>query len=34
MREAYSVQTIETRVPVAEYLRTCVDVEKFLGFCR
>ena len=34
MREAYSVQTIETCVPVAEYLRACVDVEKFLGFCR
>lgn len=34
MAELYSVQRAEASVPVAEYLEKCVDVEKFLGFCR
>ncbi len=34
MSELYNVQRAEANVAVAEYLEKCVDVEKFLGFCR
>ncbi|MGI6028893.1 MAG: DUF2284 domain-containing protein [Candidatus Heteroscillospira sp.] len=34
MSEYYSVQPMEACVPVDEYLDTCVNVEKFLGYCR
>lgn len=30
----YTVRILEHEVPAAEYLRTCVDVEKFQGFCK
>ena len=30
----YEIRELTASVPVEEYLRTCVDVEKFLGFCR
>lgn len=34
MSDGYTVQSLEASVSTAEYLDTCVDVEKFLGFCR
>ncbi len=34
MSKPYSVQPLEAQVPVKEYLTACVDVDKFLGFCR
>lgn len=30
----YTVESLSAEVPVAEYVRTCVDVDKFLDFCR
>ena len=30
----YSIRELTASVPVEEYVRSCVDVEKFLGFCR
>lgn len=34
MPDGYFVQSTEQRVPIAEYLSACVDVEKFIGYCR
>lgn len=34
MSEPYTVQALSVEVPVGDYVQTCVDVEKFLGFCR
>ena len=34
MPYGYFVQSTEQRVPIAEYLSACVDVEKFIGYCR
>ncbi len=33
-RNGYTVQRLENEVPLAEYLTDCVDVPKFLAFCR
>lgn len=33
-RNGYTVQRLENEVPLAEYLAECVDVPKFLAFCR
>lgn len=30
----YTVKELEAEVPLGEYLQTCVDVPKFLVFCR
>lgn len=34
MAEFYEVQRLSAEVMVDEFLQTCVDVEKFLGYCR
>lgn len=30
----FQTEKMEAEVPVEEYVRECVDVDKFLGFCR
>ena len=34
MPDGYFVQSMERMVPIAEYLAACVDVEKFVGYCK
>lgn len=34
MPECYTVETMETAVSAAEYLRVGVDVEKFIAYCQ
>lgn len=31
---SYQLQTLEVYVPIPEYLQTCVDVQRFLPYCR
>lgn len=32
--DVYTAETLEAAVPVAEYVAECVDVPKFLAYCR
>ena len=34
MPDGYFVKSMERMVPIAEYLAACVDVEKFIGYCK
>ncbi len=34
MAERYTVRPLEATVAVEDYLNTCVDVDRFLGYCK